>query len=128
MSIRRPAPKARTICWIVGGLESPRHPAAGGYRFARQCGNDDALAERLFNRVDPDNRLVVAELERRWDAALSEVGQLRKRSLSIRRTRGLTSGVVENNRSKSLAEFAPRNEGPARRRHRRKDRTPLPVV
>jgi hypothetical protein len=31
------------------------------------------LAERQFNRVDPDNRLVAAELERRWEAALSEV-------------------------------------------------------
>ncbi len=25
------------------------------------------------NRIDPDNRLVAAELERRWEAALSEV-------------------------------------------------------
>src|SRR5215213_1246562 len=32
-----------------------------------------ALAERQFNRVDPDNRLVAAELERRWEAALSEL-------------------------------------------------------
>jgi DNA invertase Pin-like site-specific DNA recombinase len=32
-----------------------------------------ALAERQFNRVDPDNRLVAAELERRWEAALGEV-------------------------------------------------------
>jgi hypothetical protein len=31
-----------------------------------------ALAERQFNRVDPDNRLVAAELERRWEVALSE--------------------------------------------------------
>jgi hypothetical protein len=31
-----------------------------------------ALAERQFNRVDPDNRLVAAELERRWEAALKE--------------------------------------------------------
>lgn len=31
------------------------------------------MAERQFNRVDPDNRLVAAELERRWEAALSEV-------------------------------------------------------
>lgn len=28
------------------------------------------LAWRQFNRVDPDNRLVAAELERRWEAAL----------------------------------------------------------
>jgi len=32
-----------------------------------------ALAERQFNKVDPDNRLVAAELERRWEAALYEV-------------------------------------------------------
>ena len=32
-----------------------------------------ALAERQFNRVDPDNRLVAAELERHWEAALNEV-------------------------------------------------------
>ncbi len=34
-----------------------------------------ALAERQFNRVDPDNRLVASELERRWEAALIEVRQ-----------------------------------------------------
>jgi DNA invertase Pin-like site-specific DNA recombinase len=31
------------------------------------------LAERQFNRVDPDNRLVASELERRWETALSEL-------------------------------------------------------
>jgi DNA invertase Pin-like site-specific DNA recombinase len=31
------------------------------------------LAERQFLRSDPDNRLVTAELERRWEAALSEL-------------------------------------------------------
>ena len=40
-------------------LERKRYPAA--------------LAERQFNKVDPDNRLVAAELERRWEAALNEV-------------------------------------------------------
>jgi hypothetical protein len=34
-----------------------------------------ALAERQFNRVDPDNRLVAAELERRWEAALRALRQ-----------------------------------------------------
>jgi hypothetical protein len=32
-----------------------------------------ALAERQYRRVDPDNRLVAAELERRWEAALCDV-------------------------------------------------------
>ncbi|WP_211225306.1 hypothetical protein [Rubritepida flocculans] len=31
------------------------------------------LAERQFDKVDPDNRLVAAELERRWEAALCEL-------------------------------------------------------
>jgi DNA invertase Pin-like site-specific DNA recombinase len=34
-----------------------------------------ALAERQFNRVDPDNRLVAAELERRWETARRELSQ-----------------------------------------------------
>ena len=32
-----------------------------------------ALTERRFNQVDPDNRLVAAELEHRWETALSEL-------------------------------------------------------
>ena len=33
------------------------------------------LAQRQFTRVDPDNRLVAGELERRWEAALSALKQ-----------------------------------------------------
>lgn len=32
-----------------------------------------ALAERQFDRADPDNGLVASELERRWEVALNEV-------------------------------------------------------
>ena len=49
-----------------------------------------ALAERQFNRVDPDNRLVTAELERRWEAALVELHRaeaaLAQRDQDVRRT------------------------------------------
>jgi hypothetical protein len=31
------------------------------------------LAERQYNQADPDNRLVTAELEKRWEAALREL-------------------------------------------------------
>ena len=34
-----------------------------------------SLAERQFSRVDPDNRLVAAELEKRWEVALTELTQ-----------------------------------------------------
>lgn len=33
------------------------------------------LAERQYNKVDPDNRLVASELERRWEVALQELRQ-----------------------------------------------------
>lgn len=33
------------------------------------------LAQRQFNRVDPENRLVASELEARWEAALRELKQ-----------------------------------------------------
>lgn len=37
------------------------------------------LAERQFHQADPDNRLVTAELERRWEAALRELKDAEER-------------------------------------------------
>jgi hypothetical protein len=37
------------------------------------------LAERQYNHSDPENRLVAAELERRWEAALRECKEAEKR-------------------------------------------------
>lgn len=48
-----------------------------------------ALAERQFNRVDPDNRLIAAELERRWEVALSELR--RAEAVLARRGAAVTS-------------------------------------
>ncbi|MDQ5853926.1 MAG: recombinase family protein [Chloroflexota bacterium] len=39
------------------------------------------LAQRQFTRVDPDNRLVAAELEVRWEAALSALKQAEQAAL-----------------------------------------------
>src|SRR5437868_9406272 len=36
---------------------------------------ETALAQRQFVRVDPENRLVAASLEKRWEAALAELKQ-----------------------------------------------------
>jgi DNA invertase Pin-like site-specific DNA recombinase len=38
------------------------------------------LAERQFQQADPDNRLVTAELERRWEAALRELQEAEGRA------------------------------------------------
>jgi len=40
-----------------------------------RLGYEAALAQRQFNRVDPDNRLVAAELEKQWEAALRTLHQ-----------------------------------------------------
>jgi len=48
-----------------------------------------ALAERQFNRVDPDNRLVAAELETRWEQALTVLKQAE--DAYVRRQQGPTS-------------------------------------
>jgi DNA invertase Pin-like site-specific DNA recombinase len=39
-----------------------------------------ALAQRQYNQVDPDNRLVAAELERRWEVALVALKQAEEAS------------------------------------------------
>jgi hypothetical protein len=46
---------------------------AGAERQRKRKRYAAALAERQFNKVDPDNRLVAVELERRWEAAVNEV-------------------------------------------------------
>jgi DNA invertase Pin-like site-specific DNA recombinase len=49
------------------------------------------LAERQYNRVDPDNRLIAAELERRWEIALRE---LRQAEEGLARRRSAASAPV----------------------------------
>ena len=45
-----------------------------------------ALTERQFDQVDPDNRLVAAELERRWEEALRDLAKPKPRSPTRGRT------------------------------------------
>jgi len=58
------------------------------------------LAERQYNRVDPDNRLIAAELERRWEIALREYRQaeeaLAHRRLAASQPEVLTPEVRQN--------------------------------
>ena len=53
-----------------------------------------ALAERQFNRVDPDNRLVAGELERRWEAALSEVREAEEALAQLSAPKPLSQRVI----------------------------------
>ena len=45
------------------------------------------LARRQYDRVDPDNRLVAGELERRWEAALRELRETEQRMRSEQQAR-----------------------------------------
>ena len=41
-------------------------------------------AERQFDRVEPENRLVAVELEGRWNGALAQVAELESRLQELR--------------------------------------------
>jgi hypothetical protein len=53
-----------------------------------------ALAERQFNRVDPDNRLVASELERRWEAALTDVREAEDALAQLSAPKPLTQRAI----------------------------------
>ena len=72
--------------------QAARHNAAGALDRAEaqqveRLRYQALLAERQFNRVDPDNRLVAAELERRWEVALRDLRQAEE-ALARRRVAG----------------------------------------
>src|SRR5215210_6051736 len=68
------------------GAERARRDAEDGLRRAEEeqlerLRYQASLAERQYRRVDPDNRLVAVELERRWEAALIELRRAGEASL-----------------------------------------------
>ena len=60
------------------------------------------LAEKQYRLVDPENRLVAAELERRWEQALQAVRQEEERSVS-----GTTAEPLAAELRRQLAEVRP---------------------
>ncbi len=71
-----------------------------------QARYEAGLAARRYEGVDPDNRLVAAELEARWNAALSRVGQLESR-LEAARQASTTTTTVDRETLLSLAANLP---------------------
>jgi DNA invertase Pin-like site-specific DNA recombinase len=62
-----------------------------------------ALAERQFRRVDPDNRLVAAELEHRWELALRELRQAEDALARHRTARAKPEALSAEDRARFLA-------------------------
>src|SRR5919206_199737 len=61
------------------------------------------LAERQFTRVDPDNRLVAAELEHRWEVALRELRRTEEMLAHRRAVRALPEVLTPEERDDFLA-------------------------
>ena len=64
------------------------------------------LAERQYNRVDPDDRLIAAELERRWEIALRELQQAEE-ALARRRTADREPEVLRPEERDAFLELGP---------------------
>jgi len=72
----RPAGLEATIA-ALHGLEAERRSVDRQWQLRLERARYEArLAQRQYDAVDPDNRLVARELERRWEAALAEVGRV----------------------------------------------------
>ncbi len=66
------------------------------------------LAARRYEAVDPDNRLVAAELEARWNAALQRVTELEGRVTAQGAVARRSGPVVDRDALESLATDLPR--------------------
>jgi DNA invertase Pin-like site-specific DNA recombinase len=64
-------------------------------------------AQRQYDAVDPENRLVARELEARWDAALRALEQLEQEYAVVRRTELLPLDEAERRAVRRLAEDLP---------------------
>ena len=63
-----------------------------------QARYEAARAQRQYDAVDPDNRLVAGELERRWNVALAAVGALQEELEALVRQRPATLSAEERQR------------------------------
>lgn len=62
------------------------------------------LTERSYQAVDPDNRLVAAELETRWNAALGRVAQLEVQRQHETEAPPATNASIDRARLRALAD------------------------
>lgn len=65
------------------------------------------LAARRYEAVDPDNRLVAAELEARWNVALRRVGEVESRLRQIEATNQGVAKIPDKETLFSLAQDLP---------------------
>lgn len=61
-----------------------------------RAGYEAALAQRRYEKVDPDNRLVASTLEAQWNEALSELDRLRKQYEEQQQNEAVTAQEQES--------------------------------
>lgn len=66
-----------------------------------------ALAERRYQEVDPSQRLVAATLERRWNAALVQLEELRKQAAEFQRQQARVATPEQKAKVLALAKDLP---------------------
>ena len=70
----------------------------------KQCEYEAERARRQYDRVEPENRLVAAELEQRWNAALSQVVAARARLDDFQKPNDASLNEAEAARLMSLGQ------------------------
>lgn len=70
----------------------------------KQARYEASLARRQYDAVDPDNRLVASELERRWNDKLVKVHRLEEQLVAFDQQRPMVLGEEERDRLLRLGE------------------------
>jgi hypothetical protein len=97
-----------TILSALDALEQERHATAQQWQLRLERARYAVrLAERQYDAVDPDNRLVARELERRWNEALSTLEGLEREYRAVQRTALAPLSAEEQQAVRQLAEDLP---------------------
>jgi excisionase family DNA binding protein len=90
------------------------HEQAGAERLRQtelalqQARYEETYARRQYDAIDPDNRLVAGELERRWNERLAAVARLEEQLEDLRREQPRVLGDDERTMLLGLADDLPR--------------------
>jgi DNA invertase Pin-like site-specific DNA recombinase len=103
----RPAGLDATLA-ALRGLEQERRGVDRQWQLRLERARYEArLAQRQYDAVDPDNRLVARELERRWEAALAEAEGVQQEYARLRLTELRPLDAVEVEDVRRLASDLP---------------------
>jgi len=103
----RPAGLDATLA-ALRGLEQERRGVDRQWQLRLERARYEArLAQRQYDAVDPDNRLVARELERRWETALAEAEEVQQEYERLRLTELRPLDAVEVEDVRRLASDLP---------------------